>query len=1026
MKRTLKKLTMPEWAMRYSSIIIMMVCFLVGLGVYGLDRMNKNEFPQYTIREAVIVTSYPGATSDEVEQQVTKAVEDFVFPHPEVNKPKTASITQDGLSVVAVSLTEDVKDPRAFWNKMKHELASVKESLPQGVYSLELDDDFGNSSAMLLTLESKTKTYKELSDLMDQFKDSLRQIPSVGKLVVYGMQKEQVCITLDYQKLSHYGISDAEIAHHLKSKGYITTAGRLKTKERKTPLYVSRSINHINDLRETVVFNNTESGKQLRLKDVAKVYREYPAPEEYITFNGTKCLLLSIEKKDGQDISRMGAAINEKINHVKDVLPQDVGLNVVNDLSKVVDDSVESFLHEIIIALFAVIFVVVTLMPFRVALVAASTMPVSIFISLGAMYLFGMEINTVTLAALIVTLGMIVDDSIVIIDGYLENLAKGMSRFHASIASCQHFFKSILSATMAISITFFPFIIFMNGGSGEFLASFPVAMSLILFISMFVAQLFVPIVQYLIIRKPLEVDVLHDRKKKRFSMLLLVQHFFDHLIDVSFAHKRTALAVGFGTMIFGGWLMTKLPQELMPVAERNQFAVEIYTPMGTSLSKTSEIADSLERMMLKDKRILSVASFHGMSSPRFVDGYAPQVGGSNFAQFIVNTPNKDATFAVLPELERKYNNYFPNAYVRFKQISYSEEANPVEVRIQCTDLEKLRRAKDTVIALMHTVDDLYLIRSDMKEPTLGVHISLNEEQVARLGVTNRDLEETLMMRYGSGMEIGAVWDGNYERKIVMKSNKADSANVDDVMDECIPVNFRTGNVQLRQIASPKPVWKEGQIAHRNGLRTATVMAEVTNGKNVNDVTAQLEQVLSKHSFGEDVHITYGGKSGGDNSSMPGIIMSLLAAVVIIFFILVWHFKNVKESVLMVACLPFCLLGTAVGTLLSGVAFSLTSILGVVSLMGILVRDGIILFDYTRELYVKEKLTMEHAVSEASKRRMRPILLTSLAASIGVLPMLISQSTLWMPMAAVISFGTIITLFYIRTVMPVLYSLIIKK
>ena len=153
-------------------------------------------------------------------------------------------------------------------------------------------------------------------------------------------------------------------------------------------------------------------------------------------------------------------------------------------------------------------------------------------------------------------------------------------------------------------------------------------------------------------------------------MLLLVQHFFDHLIDVSFAHKRTALAVGFGTMIFGGWLMTKLPQELMPVAERNQFAVEIYTPMGTSLSKTSEIADSLEHMMLKDERILSVASFHGMSSPRFVDGYAPQVGGSNFAQFIVNTPNKDATFAVLPELERKYNNYFTNAYIRFKQISY--------------------------------------------------------------------------------------------------------------------------------------------------------------------------------------------------------------------------------------------------------------------------------------------------------------------------------------------------------------------
>ncbi len=309
--------------------------------------------------------------------------------------------------------------------------------------------------------------------------------------------------------------------------------------------------------------------------------------------------------------------------------------------------------------------------------------------------------------------------------------------------------------------------------------------------------------------------------------------------------------------------------------------------------------------------------------------------------------------------------------------SYSEEVNPVEVRIQCSDMDRLRQVKDSVIAIMHTVPDLYLIRSDMAEPTSGICIALDEDKAATMGITNEDLEQALALRYGDGYEVGSIWEGNYERKMVMKSDKADSASINDVMSENVPVNYGIGDVPLRQISYPEAVWTDGQIPHRNGLRNVTVMAEVTYGKNVNDVTANLEKVLAKHSFGNDVHITYGGKSGGDDNSMPEILMSLAAAVVIIFFILVWHFKNIREPLLMICCLPFCLLGTAVGTLISGNDFSLTSFLGVVSLMGILVRDGIILFDYARELMIKEKISVEQSVIEASKLRMRPILLTPL-------------------------------------------------
>lgn len=1025
MKKKNMFFTLPSWAMHYSTVIVTIVCCLVAFGIYGLDSMNKNEFPHYTIREGIVTAVYPGATSEEVEEQVTKPLEDFIFQHPEVDKEKTTSVTQDGLSVVTVELTEDVKQPTEFWNKLKLELPGFKEHLPQGVYSLDVDDDFGNVSALLITMQSTTKTYKELSDYMDQLKDSLRTIPSIGKLVVYGMQKEQISISLDIEKLSQYGITDQEIAQHLSEKGYVTTAGQLKSKQMFRPIYVSRSVNRLRDLEETVVYSDPATGKQLHLKDVATVRREYPQATDYVTYNGTKCLVLSVELKKGNDISRMGAAVNTELDTFRQQLPQDISISKIDDLSKIVDDSVYSFLHELIIAIVSVILVVILLMPFRVALVAASTMPVTIFISLGALYITGMEINTVTLAALIVTLGMIVDDSIVIIDGYLENLSHGMSRYHATIASAEHFYKSILSATLAISITFFPFLIFMTGGNGEFLFSFPVSMSIILFISLYVAQLFVPLMQYLIIRKPLEVDIL-DHGKEHFSMLLMVQRFFDHLIDICFAHKKMTLIVGFTTVVIGAWLVLHLPQEVMPAAERDQFAVEIYTPTGTSLTATSAVADSLEHMMLRDKRIVSIASFHGSSSPRFVDGYSPQTGGSNFAQFIVNTISSDETFNVIPEMAARYSSYFPQAYVRFKQISYSEEANPVEVRIQSSDMAQLSKATDSVICVMHTMKDLFLIRSDMAEPTPGVRISLDENNVSHLGVTNQNLEETLMMRYGEGMNVGSVWDGNYSRRLMVKSNKADRASVEDVLNENIPVSYGEGQVKVRQIAKAEPIWKWGKIGHRNGLRTVTVMAEVSYDKNVNNVAEQLMKKMNQQHFDQGVKISYGGKSGGDDKSMPEIMMSLAASLVIIFFILLWHFKNLTEPLLMLSCLPFCLIGTAIGTMLTGASFGMTSVLGVVSLMGILVRDGIILFDYARELHDKEHLSVEMSVSESSKRRMRPILLTSFAASFGVLPMLISRSTLWMPMAAVICFGTLITLFYIRTVMPVMYALIIKK
>lgn len=1018
-----EKRNIVEWAMHYRQIVILLTCCMIALGIFGLDRMNKNEFPDFTIRQGLVIAAYPGATAGQIEKEVTKPLENYIFSYKEVKKDKIFSRSQDGMCIIQVELNDDLQNKDEFWSKFKHGITDFKSQLPQGVLAVKVMDDFGDTSALLVTMESDDKTYRELNDYMDQLKDRLRTVESVGRMTVFGMQKEQISVYLDNDRLAHYGISDKTLALNLFTKGFTTMSGRLKDKDRISPIYVARSMNSVRDVEDMIVYSDP-MGNNIRLKDVARVVKEYPVPDSYISNNGKKCLLLSIEMKKGKNIVTMGEDVKTEMDKLGTTLPADVSLFKITDQSKVVNDSVTNFLKELVIAIVAVVIVVMLLLPMRVAVVAASTIPISIFISLGLFYIFGIELNTVTLAALIVTLGMIVDNSIVIIDSYMEKLGEGVSRWYASIDSATQFFKSIFSATLAISITFFPFLFTMKGMYQDFLHSFPWAITIVLMISLLVAQLLVPFMQFYFIRKPIREKLRKDGKKA-FSFLDMIQKGYDKLIKICFGHPYVTVSLGVISVVAGVFLLTRLPIRLMPTAERNQFAVEIYLPTGTSLDRTLQVADNLEKELRKDKRIVSIASFKGTSSPRFQTSYAPQLGGTNYAQFIVNTVDEKATEALITEYSRKYTDKYPQALVRFKQLGYSQAASPIEVRLSGENLNQLKIGADSVTRVLRGIKGLYLVRTNFNEPLAAERVVLNEDEASRLGVTNLMLELTTAMRYSSGVPVGTVWDGDYNTNVVLKSTHADSSCVRDLQDEQIPVYGGISNVPLRQIAKVEPVWQDGQIVHRNGIRTITVMAEVEKGLNAISKTQDVREQISKLHLPEDVKLTYGGEWEETMEEAPRLLFGLAISVVIIFFILLWHFKRVSTSLLMLACLSLCLFGTAVGVLVQGVDFSITSTLGLISLMGILVRNGIIMFDYAEELRKTEHLTAHEAIYHSARRRMRPIFLTSAAASMGVIPMILGGSGLWMPMGTVIFYGTIITMFFILTVMPVGYWLMMS-
>ena len=346
-----KKRNIVEWAMHYRQIVILITAILVAFGIFALDKMNKNEFPDFTVRQGVVAAVYPGASVTDMEQQVTKPLENYIFTYKEVKKTKTKSFTRNGLTIIQVELNDDISasEMQDFWSRFKLGVQQFKLSLPQGVLALQVQDDFGEASSLLITMESNPKTYRELSTYMDNLKERLRNIESVGRLNVYGGQQEQISIYVDTRKLAQYGIGPSVVSSALLAKGFNTSAGVQATPHYEAPIHVSRSLNMVNDVEQMIIFSGPD-GNVVRVKDIADVRREYAAPASYVTNNGKKCLVLSIEMKKGRNITEMGSEVKQQLSEFQKTLPSDVSMFTITDQSKVVGNSVTNFLKELLIA----------------------------------------------------------------------------------------------------------------------------------------------------------------------------------------------------------------------------------------------------------------------------------------------------------------------------------------------------------------------------------------------------------------------------------------------------------------------------------------------------------------------------------------------------------------------------------------------------------------------------------------------------------------------------------------------------
>ena len=1023
-----------KWPLEHYPISLLIISIFFLLGIFGMFDMPKDEFPHATIRQGVVVAVYPGATTEEVELQVARPLERYLFTYGEINRVKTTTTSQNGMCIVMVKLNDDVNNKDEVWSKIKHGLNGFKSQLPSGVLAIVVNDDFGNTSALLIAIESDQRSYRELKEYSDDLSDRLRRIPSVANVKLFGEQKEQISLYVDRQRLQAYGIGQQMLFSRLQAQGITTMSGNIDDDDQQIPIHVEAQENGEQEIANQIIFSDPVTGKVARVRDVARVVREYEPMSSRIEQDGHPCVLLSMEMTPGNNVVQYGGEVDKVLNDFREnELPEDVKVTRIADKPKVVNLSITNFLRDLLVAMLIIILVMMVLFPLRSAIVASITIPLSTFVSVSFMYMLGIELNIVTLAALIVVLGMVVDNSIVVIDGYLEYLGKGHEPKDAAIESAKQYFMPMMLATICICAIFYPFLITMKGMFHDCLKDFPVTITINLMVSLFLAVTVIPFLEVRLI-KPENV------KTDGNAITKWVQKTYDKVLDFTFRNPWTTIFGCIAVILLSTIIIPTLKIRLFPYADRDQFAVEIFLPDGKGLAETSELADSVRHVLEKDDRITGITSFIGCSSPRFMDAYAPQMAGKNYAQLIVNTQSDKATLDLLAQYQPQLGEAFPNAYVKFKRLDYLE-VTELEYRFYGDNLDSLHVVAERLMERMRQMPELEWVHTDHFQPHPIINVELDPVASAQLGVT-RSTAQLALSATSCDLRVGQVWEGNYELPIVVKDDAdmtfSDVANLGISSPMSIVssgVNQTNSTVPLRQIAKVSPLWSESRIIHRGGERCITVTGHFVQGVYTAPIEKEIARIMQKEiEMPQGVRSEVGGEIEYGDEALPQIFGGITIAMIIVFFFLLFNFKKFGITTICMVALALMIPGSLIGLGLMNRSLGLTSIFGLITLMGMIMRNEILIFEHAIDLikkYVAEhgdwtvdregyNNAVKQAAYDAGKRRMVPIFLTTATTAVGVVPMIIAQSSFWMPVGVTIFAGGIGSLILVVTLLPVVY------
>lgn len=1019
-----------RFSLTYPQVTLTVTVLILVVGIQALLGMPRREDPKVEFPGALVMAAYPGATADQVETQLTRRVEEHLFRYAELRKDNMESVSRPGLMVVKIWTENGVRNPQQTWAKIQHGLNELAGTdLPDGVLGPVLDSEFGDVTAMLLAIQGARYSERELGRFAERVEEQLRGIRAVSKIRRLGEQEEALYVTSSMQRFARYGISPLEIIGSLQEQNAVVEAGAVEVQGARVSLRTSGAFRAEEEIERQIVGVSPASGQPIYVGDFARVERRYRDEQSIVRVDGAPAVLIALEMHEGNNIVTFGEEVERALSEMRASLPAELSIGLIVNQPRIVQERIGSFLRDFQLAILGVIAVTLLLLPLRVAAIAAMAIPVTMAATFALMQTFGIELHQVSLAGLIIVLGMVVDDAIVIADNYVELLGKGIPREEAAARSALDLSVPVVASTLILVAAFLP-LAFLPGGTGDFIAPLPITVAIALGCSTVVGMLLTPLLCRTLIRQPPlpgptpaggDAPTSGGRGKLGFDPLQLLQNAYDRTITVAMDHRRATMALALASVVAGGVLMRQVDQQFFPSAERDQFVISLWLPAGTALPVTDRVTRRIEAVLSDEAEVVSHAAFVGEGPPRFYYNFEPPFPSANIAQILVNTTSVKATGSLVRRLQSELPRLTPEAEVRVFELQQGDVMeSPLELRISGPEIGPLRALGARMVEIFEDTPGSRLVRTDYREDAYEVNVSINNELASRLGMSNAGIAQMLAGSF-LGAPVSTYWEGTRALPIILQLEETRRESFDDLGNLYLPSIHTGARVPLREVAALEPAWRPSHIVRRNGIRTLTVGAYTEAGLLPSVLLSRVSPQVEAEPLPPGYRLAWGGETANQAETFAPMTVALVISLLIIFLIILLQFRNLVHTFIIMASIPLSLFGAILGLKLTGNPFGFTAFLGLISLSGLVVRNAIILLEFIHER-MAAGIPLEMAALEAGKRRLRPIFLTSISAAVGVLPMILSGSTMWAPLGSVIAVGVLCSMGFTLIVIPVLYVL----
>ncbi len=1014
----MKKFNLADWALRHKSIIYYFIAVLLTFGIFSFTHMGRMEDPDFTMRTMVVGVSWPGASPQQMSDQVTDKLEEKLRDLPGVDYTK--SFTDGSKSVIYINLKEDLPSNkiRPAWEEARNMINDEWKSLPSGVQGPSINDRFDDVYGTIYALSGDEFSYEEKRQQAEDLKRQLLSVPNVKKITLIGVQEKSLDVTINKDKLASYQVSTQQLLTALKQQSAMVPAGMVNTDTNNVYLRINGVFDSVDAVKNMPIRINNQTIRLGDIADVTMTYKDPSSPQFY--YEGKPAIGIAISMDAGANNIDFGKAIDTKLKELKTTIPAGLSLDQVSNQPHIVKESIGDFSQSLFEAIAIVLLVSFASLGIRTGIVVALTIPVVVSTTFVLMYENGIYLHKVSLGALILALGLLVDDAIIVVEMMSVKLEEGFNHWRAATFAYESTAFPMLSGTLITCAGFLPLAL-AEGMVAEFTKSLSIVVFMALILSWIASVLVSPVLGYKIIEnkaeKPESEWTRRDHIMHRLKTVFYAR--FESLLHWALGHHKAVLLLTLGAFILSLLSFPLIKQEFFPSSTRNEIIVSMQFPQSSSIDYTQSQAKSLDALLKDNEHIDHFTTYVGEGSPRFVLTLEPELPRANFMQTIIVTKSLEDRDALFKDLQDQLNDQYPSALINMQFVQIGPPSKyPVMLRVSGPNASEVKTIANDVKAKMQEDKDLHNIAFDWPDTEPVAQIHIDPDKARLLGINSYAVSLHLQSLL-SGTKSGEYYEGNQTIPVTFRLGGNENHNLAALSS--LPIQTGNGSyVPLSQIATISMSQEEGIIWHRNMMPTISIHANVGPGVLGNAKTKEIYNKLAE--YRQDLPTGYTIDLDGSAEKSVTAVQKLLVPMPIMLFaimtILMFQLKRIALMFMALFTAPLGLIGVVLALNITRTPLGFMAILGIIALSGMIIRNSIILLDQI-EIHRAEGQSAREAIINSATLRFRPIMLTAIAAILGMIPLM--GSVFWSPLAIAFSGGLLVATILTLIVLPVMYA-----